>query len=346
MNTRLERTGQPIKRSADKSLRFALCLLSLAVFLIAFLRTSPLLAQTTFVDNAEQCARDFQGRFEVGEGRKMYLECHGQGSPTVVLEAGFRNSSGVWHLSDNREPSVWDGTGALTRVCAYDRPGTTLGAEVSTRSDPVPMPRTGREIVRDLHALLAAAHVPAPYILVGHSMGGIFARLYASTYPDSVSGLVLVDAFPENIAKLMGQPDGSIFLQLVVHVPEVFNNYRDLENVDLPELDEFMAQTARERPLRAMPLVVLARGLPIQLQPGLPSGFSQALERAWRKGQLYLASLIANSEFVVAAESEHYVQVEQPQLVTDAVRTELNAIRWGNERPGQSHEVRPIGSNP
>lgn len=277
----------------------------------------------------------------------MYIECHGQGSPTVVLEAGFRNSSGIWHISDDGNPSVWDGAGALTRVCAYDRPGTTLGAEVSSKSDSVPMPRTGREIVRDLHALLAAAHVPGPYILVGHSMGGIFSRLYASTYPDSVTGLVLVDAFPENIAELMGQPDGPVFLQLVVEVPEVFKNYRDLENVDLPELDELMAHTSNKRPLRAMPLVVLARGLPIKLSEGLPSGFSQVLEGAWRNGQLYLASLVVNSEFVIATKSEHYVQVEQPELVTDAVRRELNAIRWGSDcSKGSAESLRPDANAP
>ena len=317
---------------SNVALRQSRFILFSAALFFGFLRMPQLLGQTTFFDNAEQSDRDFQGRFEVGGGRKMYLECHGEGSPTVVLEAGFRNSSGIWHLSDDGEPSVWDGAGALTRVCAYDRPGTTLGAEVSSKSDPVPMPRTGPEIVHDLHTLLAAAHVPGPYILVAHSMGGIFSRLYASTYPESVIGLVLVDAFPENITQLMGEPDGSIFLQLVVQVPEVFKNYRDLENVDLPRLDELMARTAKERPLRAIPLTVLGRGQPITLQEGLPSGFSQELEVAWRKGQLYLASLVATSEFVIAAKSEHYLQVEQPELVTEAVRRELNAVRWGSER--------------
>jgi pimeloyl-ACP methyl ester carboxylesterase len=79
-----------------------------------------------------------------------------------------------------------------------------------------------------------------------------------------------------------------------------------------------------------MPLVVLARGKPIALpREGLPAGFSEKLERSWRKGELYLDSLIPGSQFVVAAKSEHYIQVEQPRLVVDAVRRELEATRWG-----------------
>jgi hypothetical protein len=78
-----------------------------------------------------------------------------------------------------------------------------------------------------------------------------------------------------------------------------------------------------------MPLVVLARGKPIALPKSLPDVFSEHLESAWRKGQLYLASLIPGSEFVVAGESEHYIEVEQPELVVDAVRRELSAVRWG-----------------
>ena len=65
-----------------------------------------------------------------------------------------------------------------------------------SRSDPVPQPRTARDLVADLHALLHAAAVPGPYVLVGHSLGGVVVRLYASTYPDEVAGLVLVDALP------------------------------------------------------------------------------------------------------------------------------------------------------
>jgi pimeloyl-ACP methyl ester carboxylesterase len=312
------------------TLGFSVGQITAAMLLILLLQALSMSAQVVASDESRQGRGEIEAQFDVGDGRKMYLECHGWGSPTVILEAGFRNSSGIWHISDNaNQASVWDGVGTMTRVCAYDRPGTTLGAEKSSKSDPVPMPRTGPEIVHELHALLRSAHVPGPYILVAHSLGGIFSRLYASAYPDSIIGLVLVDAFPENIAQLLGNRDGAIFLELVVQVPDAFKDYKGLENVDLPELVQWMQNTAREKPLRPMPLVVLARGKPIALPKSLPDVFSEHLESAWRKGQLYLASLIPGSEFVVARESEHYIEVEQPELVVDAVRRELSAVRWG-----------------
>ena len=94
-----------------------------------------------------------------------------------------------------------DGVGAFTRVCVYDRPGTLLNAEDTagrSRSDPAPLPRTAQDVVADLHALLRAARVPGPYVLVGHSLGGLCVRLYATTYPEEVAGLVLVDASHED----------------------------------------------------------------------------------------------------------------------------------------------------
>lgn len=93
------------------------------------------------------------------------------------------------------------------RVCAYDRPGTLRYTEppsVTERSSPVSMPRTAQDVVGDLHALLTAADVPGPYVLVAHSLGGLFGRLYAQTYPDQVRALLFVDSFPVEIPTLMG----------------------------------------------------------------------------------------------------------------------------------------------
>src|SRR5881398_734408 len=143
---------------------------------------------------------DFAGPVEIGKGRKMYLECRGSGSPTVILESGYRDSADSW--STPLEPgknTVFPQVAKFTRVCAYDRPGTVRDANHLSRSTPVAMPRTARDLVSDLHALLDAAHVPGPYVLAAHSFGGILARLYASTYPDEVVGMVLVDALSEKV---------------------------------------------------------------------------------------------------------------------------------------------------
>jgi pimeloyl-ACP methyl ester carboxylesterase len=88
----------------------------------------------------------------------------------------------------------------FTRVCTYDRPGTRgVDPLDRSRSDPVPQPFAGEDAVADLHALLRAAQVPGPYVVAGHSLGGLLVRLYASTYPDEVAGLVLVDATNEQL---------------------------------------------------------------------------------------------------------------------------------------------------
>ena len=145
----------------------------------------------------------FAGLVDVG-GRKLYFECEGAGSPTVILEAGFRTRADLWSddliQPDAPRTMVLPGVAEFTRVCAYDRPVTATvrdGELLTSRSDAVSMPRTAEEAVADLHALLEAASIPGPYVLVGHSFGGLFVRLYAATHPADVVGLVLVDAFSE-----------------------------------------------------------------------------------------------------------------------------------------------------
>src|SRR3954470_4937719 len=133
---------------------------------------------------------DFAGLVDIGGGRRLWLECRGQGSPTVILEAGAGNDADTWDTAgrapDSGQTAVLPGVAAFTRVCAYDRPGTILDFDQRSRSDPAMMPRTAGDIVADLHALLTAAAIPGPYVLAGHSFGGLVARLFAATYPDEV----------------------------------------------------------------------------------------------------------------------------------------------------------------
>src|SRR4051794_18674338 len=141
---------------------------------------------------------NFAGLIDIGVGRKMYLKCRGKGSPTVVLVSGLRASADDWDISDKSKPTVFGGVGKFTRVCACDRPGTPVG-EKPSRSGPVPQPTTAKDAVADLHALLNAAGEARPYVLAGHSYGGLIVRLYASTYPREVSGIVLIDALSEGL---------------------------------------------------------------------------------------------------------------------------------------------------
>lgn len=114
------------------------------------------------------------------DGRTLHMVCMGHGSPTVVLSAGFGNWGAIWFKV---QPVV----ARHTRVCAWDRPGYGF-------SDPSKRPQTIDNTVRDLAAALKAGHVPGPYVMVGHSLGGLESMLYADRHPDKVVGMVLVDS--------------------------------------------------------------------------------------------------------------------------------------------------------
>jgi pimeloyl-ACP methyl ester carboxylesterase len=113
-------------------------------------------------------------------GYRLHINCTGSGSPTVVIESGWGDSSAAWGWV---QPEI----AKTTRVCAYDRAGMGW-------SEPSPYPRMARQYAQELHTLLAKANEPGPYVLVGHSMGGFTVIVYAHDYPAEVLGLVLVDA--------------------------------------------------------------------------------------------------------------------------------------------------------
>ena len=166
---------------------------------------------------------DFAGLVEIGGGRKMYLECRGAGSPTVVLVSGTRGAHDDWTdlidptlpagASNPSESAVFPQVSRLTRVCAYDRPGTARLDDTRTDSTPVRQPTTAQQGVADLHALLITAREPSPYVLVGHSWGGLIARLFASTYPDEVSGLVLVDPASEFLKRSLTPAQWATYIE-------------------------------------------------------------------------------------------------------------------------------------
>ena len=113
-------------------------------------------------------------------GHRLHLNCTGSGSPTVVLEpgAGEMSSNLGW---------ITPAVARKTRVCAYDRAGRGW-------SEPADTPQDATQIATDLHTLLQRAHVPGPYVLAGHSFGGLYTLTFAARYPDEVAGMVLIDA--------------------------------------------------------------------------------------------------------------------------------------------------------
>jgi pimeloyl-ACP methyl ester carboxylesterase len=225
-------------------------------------------------------------------------------------------------------------------VCAYDRPGTVWDGtdgepKAVSRSDPVAMPRTARDIVLDVHSLLRAARTPAdirgPYVLAGHSFGGMLMRLYATTYPREVAGLISIDAqsewFTAALKRLLTRAQ---YTSSVVYTPPPpgFEHYADYERLSLDASGAEMRQAQADTPLRRMPLVVLSHSLTDPNPFGFPSDFPVSeMNQAFNQSQDKLAALVPGARHLIARRSGHYIQLDQPKLVIDAIRSVVYRVR-------------------
>lgn len=318
-----------------------------SLLLLALLLTAPVPAHAAenvspppAVRNSKAAA-DFAGCVDIGGGRKMYLECRGSGAPAVVLVAGLKASADDWTMAAPGAPNVFSKVAGFTRVCAYDRPGTPVG-DAPSRSDPVAQPTTAADAVADLHALVLAAGIETPAVLVGHSYGGLVVRLYASTYPDQVSGIVLVDALTEGLRDAETPEEWAIQRVLMEgDIRESLKLYPDLERNDA---DRSFDQLKVAAPLKPMPLIVLSADRPWgpqipaliaagTLPADVPPDFGYVTDRAQKQAQAKLAQIVPNAKHVTDTNSGHEIHKEQPQLVIDAIRQVVDAVR---ERSAQS----------
>jgi pimeloyl-ACP methyl ester carboxylesterase len=271
----------------------------------------------------------------------MYLECHGKGSPTVVFVSGAGDRTETWSKTlDPSEQAVLPAIAETNRVCAYDRPGTILAVGEGeedfepSRSDPVPQPTTIQDAVADLHTLLGAAGERGPYVVVGHSMGGAISRLYASEYPQDVSGLILVDYTPYDARTALTDEEWVYWKVLLGSPPEEdLALYPDLERFDhLRNLEQALAAA----PLMPMPIIVLSSDEPYDLTPFVDDGtlpadiaeeFGNFLFRAIVDARADLASQVPGARHISDTHSGHYIHQEQPQLVIDSVREVVDTVR-------------------
>ncbi len=278
------------------------------------------------------------GMVALSSNRKMYLECRGSGSPTVVLVPGLIAASDAWSYAidaagANRSSrtAVYPGVGTFTRVCSYDRPGTVRENGTFTPSTGVAQPTTLTSDAADLHVLLSAARVTGPYVLVGWSFGGPIARFYASSYPQDVAGLVLVDGTSEYLQSALSPADFTDFLKLTQRDDaQRVAQWKDVEQFDPAAT---FAQLRATPPLPTVPVVVLSAdkfdpdAFGARLPPGVPSNYPQLFWRAQLNSQNSLARLFPGSIHIADTNSSHNIQNEQPQLVVKWVHYVVDKIR-------------------
>jgi pimeloyl-ACP methyl ester carboxylesterase len=268
----------------------------------------PPIGLPTFAPTLPKSTPAVQGKFDVG-GVNLYIFCLGQGSPAVVLDGGWGEDSSTWL-------KVMSGLESHTRVCAYDR--ASLG-----QSDFQAGERTSQQIAEQLHLLLAKANIESPYLLVGHSLGGMNMLVFADRYPHEVAGVVLVDS---------AHPDQSdrCLAALPTPAPSESKALIDLRrglpwrnNQCIPEMmnwPETLAQVRAVKSLGHIPLLVLVAADPTKSSWGdISPELAARLNKVWLDLHKEYLSLSTDNSLILAEHSSHYIQQDEPQVVIDAI---------------------------
>lgn len=294
----------------------------------------------------EKPAPDLGGKrfVTLADGRQMYLDCRGKGTPAVIFDAGAGGWSKDW-------APVHDEIAQTTMACAYDRPGHGL-------SDPRPLPLDAATIADDLDLMLTAAGIAPPYILVGHSLGSYHIRQFANTRFDKMAGMVLVDpsgdgqkarfntVIPAVVAELDRRGETAkaagcierLREKLVLRGDPLFAQCNGTNDPDLfeqtqSEIDSMegastVQLTASRRSYGDMPLIVLTRG---DNEKGMPPELSEADREAfasvWAQMHEEMTALSSAGERRVIAGAGHFIQGDKPQAVIDAVNEVVAAAR-------------------
>lgn len=278
----------------------------------------------------------------------MHLDCRGEGSPTLVLEAGLSSGSSSW-LKIHDEIS--------TRTCAYDRPGLDW-------SEPLARRISAEEVSQRLHKLLSIAGINDNIVLLGMSAGGIYVREYYKQYPEKVIGMVLVDSSHEQQANRLPKINGAEKLgQLInacrfvqplglIRISGVLDSSinqldisTDAKKSRLARLNQsygcaaiyweqqsFANEMRDEQPpasLGTLPLLVLSQGEQPKADPryGITLDDAISMRKIWNELQIELSQLSTNSERVIAEESGHVIQLSQPELLVAKVNQFIERLR-------------------
>ncbi|MDP5280421.1 alpha/beta hydrolase [Sphingomonas sp. DG1-23] len=258
-------------------------------------------------------AAPIDGRFEVG-GRSIRLSCTGVGSPTVVIDAGL----GTAPVEDPGWGGIAEKVAPVTRICRYDRAG--LGG-----SDPAPAaPRTSADAAADLHAALAKAKVPGPYLLAGHSIGGLHTLVFAARYPGETAGLVLISStHPDQMTRWLSLlPPAAVGEEKAVTEARSFLTMMIADPTKNEEKLNFTASAAQARELKtlgARPVIVATHSPRFRMVPGLSEPLAIKLEAATQQMQKQFLSLSSNARQNIAATAGHGLPHEAPDFVVDNI---------------------------
>jgi pimeloyl-ACP methyl ester carboxylesterase len=281
-------------------------------------------------------ADDTSGLVDIGGGRSLFLNCQGQGSPTVFVIPGVGSYAQAWNASispddpirkqpyDLIEEAQIDYPTELatqpivaktTRICVYDRPNTRPDGD--DRSTPAAQPLTLQQSVDDVVALIAAAHLPTPMVFVAHSFGGMILDLLARQHPELVSGLVFSDPTSEFLYSL-GRPDQNA----------AFNTDGQAkpagEEAVLP--DDAFATVAAAPPLPRVPAIVLSADMFVAPENLKPDNYT--LAQIHRANDMLAAALGTTN--VIIPGSGHNQMLYQPQAIADQIVTVVDRVRNGN----------------
>jgi pimeloyl-ACP methyl ester carboxylesterase len=280
-------------------------------------------------------ADDRAGLVDVGGGRSLYLDCQGEGSPTVFVIPGKGSYAEAWNAAvppadpirsspydlieratiaaspDAAQPLV----ARVTRICTYDRPNTR--PDGPDRSTPVPQPHTVQSDVDDVMSLIAAARLPTPMVFVAHSYGGLVLDLLARQHPELVGGLVFSEPTSEFLHGL-GRPDQNA----------AFNADAQAGTPDEEAIlaDDAFATIAAAPPLPHVPAIVLSAdkfAAPAGLKP---DNYTQA--QIHRANDMLAAALGTTN--VVIPGTGHNQMLYQPRAIADEIVTVVDEVRNGN----------------
>jgi pimeloyl-ACP methyl ester carboxylesterase len=268
-------------------------------------------------------------------GYRLHINCTGTGSPTVVIEAGLGDWSTSWGF-------VQSEVAKTTRICTYDRAGTGW-------SDAGPLPRDAAQFAKELHTLLQNANIPGPYVMVGHSLGGLGVRVFVHDYASEVAGVVLVESMnPKQISQLptseRDQPNPQSRYYSVLTGLARFGVARVLARPlthllspgKLPNEDAYYSRFVRTQSMQAardeslglaaseeeaaavkdfgdLPLIVLTGRL--------------HADPSWQTWQTELLQLSSNSQHLFAEHGNHGIQFEEPDAAVAAILQMVEQVR-------------------